>query len=139
MPTYYVAANVDAPPGRGTDLSNLINDAIPLAPVERANLLYNSEALEHAHQGAAVEGQSSAPAAEDHVDLHYVAFVKDTKTNHLWELDGRRTGPLDRGELGPDDDVLSERALDLSVRPFMKRESGEEMRFSIVALAPSLD
>lgn len=84
-------------------------------------------------------GQSSAPAAEDVVDLHYVCFVKDPKTNHLWELDGRRTGPLDRGMLGPEDDVLSEKALDLSVRAFLKRESGGEMRFSLVTLAPSLD
>jgi ubiquitin carboxyl-terminal hydrolase L3 len=110
-----------------------------LAPTERADLLYNSQALEHAHQSAAMGGQSSAPAAEDNVDLHYVCFVKDPKTNHLWELDGRRTGPLDRGMLAPEDDVLSEKALDLSVRAFLKREVGGEMRFSLVTLAPSLD
>ena len=37
-------------------------------------------------------------------------------------MDGRRTGPLNRGELGPDEDVLSQRALDLGVRSFLKRE-----------------
>src|SRR5436853_7305224 len=98
-----------------TDLAKLIKDAIPLAPTERADLLYNSQALEHAHQDAASQGQSSTPSAEENVDLHYVCFVKDPKTNHLWELDGRRTGPLDRGALDPDDDVLSEKALNLSV------------------------
>jgi ubiquitin carboxyl-terminal hydrolase L3 len=125
-----------------SDLGKLIHDAIPLAPTERADLLYNSEALEHAHQDAASQGQSSAPNAEDNVDLHYVCFVKDPKTNHLWELDGRRTGPLDRGVLDPDDDVLSEKALDLSVRKFLQREQatpGGELRFSLVTLSPSLD
>lgn len=120
----------------------MIREAIPLAPTERADLLYNSQALEHAHQNAATQGQSNAPPAEDVVDLHYVCFVKDQKTNHLWELDGRRTGPLDRGVLGPEDDVLSEKALDLSVRKFLNRElssSGGEMRFSLVTLSPSLD
>ena len=68
-----------------------------------------------------------------------MCFVKDPRTNHLWELDGRRTGPLDRGEIGPEDDILSEKALELSVRAFMRRESGGEMRFSLVTLAPRLD
>jgi ubiquitin carboxyl-terminal hydrolase L3 len=89
-----------------------------------------------------VQGQTSAPDAEDNIDLHYVCFVKDQSTNHLWELDGRRKGPLDRGVLGPEDDVLSEKALDLSVRKFLQREQeapGGELRFSLVTLSPSMD
>lgn len=123
-----------------SDLEKLVADATPLAPIERAELLYNSQALERAHQGAASQGQSSVPGAEDDIDLHYVCFVKDEK-NHLWEMDGRRKGPLDRGNIG-EDDVLSETALDLGVRKFLKREAetGEaELRFSLITLAPSLD
>ena len=66
--------------------------------------------------------------------------MKDAK-NHLWEMDGRRKGPLDRGDIG-EDDVLSEKALDLGVRKFLKREEetgGAELRFSLITLAPSLD
>jgi len=88
-----------------------------------------------------VEGQSSPPDAEDNIDLHYVCFVKDEK-NNLWEMDGRRKGPLNRGPLGPDEDVLSEKALDLGVRKFLKREEeagGGELRFSLITLAPNLD
>lgn len=68
--------------------------------------------------------------------------MKSETTNHLWELDGRRTGPIDRGEIGPEDDVLSPEALNLSIRRYLKREEeapGGELRFSLVALAPSLD
>lgn len=118
-----------------------MKDAIPLGPEERADLLYNSQALENAHKSAAAEGQSSVPPAEDEVDLHYVCFVKDEK-NNLWEMDGRRKGPLQRGALSADEDVLSEKALDLGVRQFMKREEeggGGELRFSLITLAPSLD
>jgi ubiquitin carboxyl-terminal hydrolase L3 len=125
----------------GSDLEKLVKDATPLGPIERADLLYNSQALERAHQNAAVEGQSAAPDAEDNIDLHYVCFVKDEK-NNLWEMDGRRKGPLNRGPLGPDDDVLSEKALDLGVRKFLKREEeagGGELRFSLITLAPNLD
>lgn len=70
-----------------------------------------------------------------------MCFVKE-KNNHLWELDGRRKGPLDRGEIGAEDDVLSEKALDLGVRAFLKRESaagGGDLRFSLIVLSPSLD
>lgn len=79
-----------------------------------------------------------APPADEKVDLHYLCFVK-AADGHLYELDGSRKGPLDRGPLGPDEDVLSETALALSVRPIMKREeeSGGDLRFSMVALGPS--
>jgi ubiquitin carboxyl-terminal hydrolase L3 len=124
-----------------SSLAKLIQDAIPLKPADRADLLYESEALESAHQSAAGTGDTSAPAAEDNVDLHYVCFVK-SNDNNLWELDGRRKGPLNRGKLSPDEDVLSEKALDLGVRSFLKRESeagGGDLRFSLITLAESLD
>jgi len=123
-------------------IGRLVRDAVPLDPEERADLLYNSSDLENAHQSSAQEGQSQAPGAADDIDLHYVCFVKDPKTNHLWELDGRRRGPLDRGVLESGDDVLSPKALDLGPRKFMKREEeigGGELRFSMITLAPSLD
>ncbi|KAI9848039.1 MAG: ubiquitinyl hydrolase 1 [Sclerophora amabilis] len=135
-----------------TPLSKLLDDATPLAPSPRASLLYDSQALESAHQAAASLGDTVAPSADDPTELHYVCFTKSTRTNHLWELDGRRKGPLDRGPLKPDEDVLSEKALDLGVRAFLKREEEEarksggeegsgagELRFSVVSLGPSLD
>jgi ubiquitin carboxyl-terminal hydrolase L3 len=112
-----------------------------LAPLERADLLYNSQALESAHQSAAAEGESAVPNAEDNIDLHYVCFVKD-KDSNLWEMDGRRKGPLNRGQLGEEEDVLSEKALELGVKKFLAREEaagGGELRFSVIALAQSLD
>jgi ubiquitin carboxyl-terminal hydrolase L3 len=124
-----------------SNLAKLLSDAIPLKPIERAGLLYDSEALESAHQAAATGGDTSAPAADDNVDLHYVCFVK-SQNNNLWELDGRRKGPLNRGQLSSDEDVLSEKALDLGVRSFLKRESaagGGDLRFSLITLAESLD
>jgi ubiquitin carboxyl-terminal hydrolase L3 len=118
-----------------------LSDAIPLKPIERADLLYESEALESAHQAAASGGDTAAPNANDNVDLHYVCFVK-SENNHLWEMDGRRKGPLDRGQLSPDEDVLSDKALELGVRSFLRREAeagGGDLRFSLIVLAESLD
>jgi ubiquitin carboxyl-terminal hydrolase L3 len=76
------------------------------------------------------------------VDLHYVCFVKSEGSGSLWELDGRRKGPLNRGQLEAGDDVLSEQALDLGVRAFLKREEeagGGDLRFGLIVLAESLD
>lgn len=129
-------------PDPNSDLSWLLKSATPLKPAARADLLYTSHALESAHQSAAAKGDSAAPSAEAAVDLHYVCFVKSSPENNLWELDGRRKGPLNRGKLADDEDVLSERALDMGIRSFLKREEeagGGELRFSLVALAPSLE
>ncbi|KAF2423601.1 ubiquitin C-terminal hydrolase [Tothia fuscella] len=123
-----------------SDLAKLLSDAIPLKPAERADLLYESQALESAHQDAASTGDTTAPSADDKVDLHFVCFVK-TEDNHLWELDGRRRGPLDRGVLDADEDVLSEKALGLGVRAFIRRETeaGGDLRFSLIVLAENLN
>jgi hypothetical protein len=90
-----------------SDLDRLLKAVVPLKPAERADLLYESKVLESAHQSAAVKGDTGAPGAEVRLGLHYVAFVKG-RYDHLWELDGGRKGPLDKGLLGKSDDVLSE-------------------------------
>jgi len=126
----------------GSDLDGLLKQAIPLQPEDRAELLYQSQALESAHAAAAQKGDSSAPEAEAAVDLHFVAFVKDERDGSLWELDGRRKGPLKRGILGPEEDVLSEKGIEMGVQSFLKREEeagGGELRFSVVMLGPSFE
>ena len=126
----------------GSSLDHLIQRAIPLKPVKRAELLEETEALETAHQEAATTGDTAIPNAEDSVDLHYVCFVKSEKDGHLFEMDGRRKGPLDRGALDPGEDVLSPAALEKGVRAFLRREAevgGGELRFSLIVLAESFD
>ena len=122
-------------------LGSFLSAAIPLNPTQRARLIATMPDLAIAHAAAAVKGDTPAPSADDNVELHFVCFVK-SETGNLWELDGSRKGPLNRGKLDEDDDVLSEKALDLGVRAFLKREEelgGGDLRFSLVALAPGLD
>jgi ubiquitin carboxyl-terminal hydrolase L3 len=125
----------------GSDLDKLVQQAIPLKPVDRAELLYNSPTLEAAHAGAAAKGDTEAPEAGANIDLHFVAFVKD-KDGYLWEMDGGRKGPLKRGFLGPEDDVLREKGQELGVKSFLRREEaagGGELRFSAIMLGPSFE
>lgn len=126
---------------KDSDLDRLLLEAVPLAPQERADLLYSSSALESAHADAAKKGDTSAPSAEEKVDLHFVCFVKGDD-GRLYELDGRRKGPLCRGELAEDEDMLSEKALDKGVRRFLKTEEDAghgDLRFSLVSLGPVFD
>ncbi|KAL3476247.1 hypothetical protein BJX99DRAFT_143778 [Aspergillus californicus] len=125
----------------GSDLEGLLKQAQGLGPVDRAELLYESKALESAHADAAKLGDTKAPDAGDDVDLHFVAFVKGAD-GRLWELDGRRRGPLERGVLGAEEDALSERALELGVRRFLEVETAggnPDLRFSLVSLGGIFD
>ncbi|XXG99020.1 hypothetical protein Hte_005353 [Hypoxylon texense] len=119
----------------GSALDRLRRDALPLQMEARAQLLYDSAAFEAAH-GACVPLGDTAAASEGHAG-HFVAFVK-AGDGRLWELEGSRKGPLDRGVLGADEDVLSPRALDLGLRRVMRldREAGgSDLRFSCIALS----
>lgn len=119
----------------------MLRDAEKLEPVQRADLLYESKALESAHADAARLGDTAAPEAADDVDLHFVAFVRGVDGT-LWELDGRRKGPLSRGVLGEGEDALSEKALGLGVRRFLETEAkggNPDLRFSLVSLGPLFD
>ncbi|PTB36401.1 hypothetical protein M441DRAFT_151148 [Trichoderma asperellum CBS 433.97] len=121
----------------GSTLDDIVKRSTPLHPAERAIVIEQTPALAEAHKAAATEGDTPAPDAQDDVDLHYVCFVKG-KDGNLWELDGRRKGPINRGPLNNEEDVLSDKGLNLGVLKFLEREGGD-LRFSAVALAGTLD
>lgn len=100
-------------------------------------LLQKTPALATAHKEAASGGDTAAPDAQDDVDLHYVCFAKGSD-GALWELDGSRKGPIRRGDLDENEDVLSEKGLTLGALKFLER-GGADLRFSAVALAGSVD
>jgi len=100
-------------------------------------LLEQDRSLARAHESAASTGATAAPDAQDDVDLHYVCFVR-TEDGTLWEMDGRRKGPIARGKLEDGEDVLSLKARTLGPLKFLARESAD-LRFSCVALAGSLE
>lgn len=82
----------------------------------------------------ALQGSSRAPDnPEDEVDYHYVCLVRSHRSGRLYELDGDRTGPIDRGyRLGPEDDVLAPGGLSI-VREYIKQDQGNP-NFGLLAL-----
>ncbi|KAL2869719.1 uncharacterized protein BJX67DRAFT_320345 [Aspergillus lucknowensis] len=120
-----------APPG--TAIDTIRQQAIPLGPTERAQLLYDSRFLEEAHMDAASRGSSNVPSPRDDNHHHFLAFVQ--KDRKVWELNGGMNGPLSRGVLGEGEDLLSERGLELTTKDFLiaaERTGCNEM--SIVAV-----
>ena len=124
-------------------LANIIEIAKTMNTVQRTELLENSSELEAAHASFAQDGQTSAPAADEWIENHYVALVKhvNPKTQKLmiYELDGRRLGPIERVELPAGEDLLDSTSLNIVVE-FMTREmeSGKH-GFSLLALAPTFE
>ncbi|KAK0632361.1 hypothetical protein B0T14DRAFT_504003 [Immersiella caudata] len=117
-------------------LDKIRTEALPLRLEERAKMLYDSQEFEDAHSACAALGDTVSPEALSQDPFgHYVAFVK--VNGHLWELDGDRKGPIDRGELGEDEDVLSPKAMELGLKRIIKveEESGVgDIYFSALAL-----
>ncbi|KAK6544684.1 ubiquitinyl hydrolase 1 [Orbilia ellipsospora] len=94
---------------KGSDLEQLLNEAIPLDPYARAELLINSPSLAAAHKEAAEAGETEAPDAEAEVDYHYIAFVKGNDgDNGVYEMDGSRKGHRKIAETEGDDLLNSE-------------------------------
>jgi ubiquitin carboxyl-terminal hydrolase L3 len=98
--------------------------------------LEDSPELETHYTKAAMQGDSSVPeSAEDEVDFHYITFVKKSD-GAVYELDGDRTGPVERGQGKASEDVW-DGGLD-AVKEYINRE-GENVSFSLMALVgPSI-
>ena len=101
---------------------------------DRSSVLEKSAQLESAYADAATQGTSSIPdGAEDEVDFHYVCFVKSHKSGRLYELDGDRKGPIDRGlVLKAEEDVLHPDCLAV-IRQYINLEESNP-NFSLMAL-----
>lgn len=80
---------------------------------------------------AAVKGDTRPPREDEAVDLHFVAFVESG--GRLWELDGRKVAPVDRGETSTE--TLLKDAAAVIGREFVRSETAEgSLSFNLLAL-----
>ena len=126
-------ARAALPPG--SPLAGLFDKAESLAPEERTRLIAESDALQQTHASIAAQGQSDAPAADEDVDLHFVAFVRSA-SGALIELDGRRSGPIVRAAHVPEDGLLSATAHFVQTH-YMARDP-DAVQFNLIALGPAV-
>lgn len=125
----------------GSELEKLRREAIPLKLKDRARMLSDSKPFEDAHAEVSILGDTKAPESSiegHHTGHHFVSFVK-ADDGDLWELEGSRKGPINRGSLAEDEDVLSPKALELGLKRVITlvQDAGiDDLRFSCTVLAP---
>ncbi|CDK24487.1 unnamed protein product [Kuraishia capsulata CBS 1993] len=83
------------------------------------------------HESYATQGSTEAPDAEDDVNLHFVTFV--AKNGRVYELDGRRTKPVDVGSFDSNDKFGKEKVIFERVQYYM--ELTQDPNFALIALA----
>lgn len=113
----------------GSVIKNFYDKAKNLSPEERGKLLENDSAFIEAHQDLAAEGQTAAPAADEEINNHFIAFV--AVNNELFELDGRKNFPVSHGATS-DDTFLADAAR--VCKEFIARDP-KQHNFTIMALA----
>lgn len=85
------------------------------------------------------QGQTEAPAAEDNIDLHFVCFVK--KGDTIYELDGRRNGPVKLNEnCDVNSDLLADDTISKRVKQYISLvDDDNALKFALMGLTPSMD
>lgn len=111
-------------------LAKFLEKSQTLDPEGRAELLAVDEEIE-VEQATAVAGGQSAQV--DDTWQHFVAFVE--ASGRLWELDGRKGGPIDHGPTTRA--TLLDDAITV-MRSFMARDP-EEVRFTMLALCAPIE
>jgi len=99
-----------------------------LNPLEIGQEFGKSAEIAEIHNTSVYEGQSVAPALEERVGNHFVAFVP--KNGNLYELEGCREFPINHGPTTPDTFLEDAAAI---LRNYMKNNQ-DDLRFSVVAL-----
>jgi len=112
----------------GSTLADFIKTTTDLTPEARGEELEKFNRISSAHEEAASEGQTAPPAADEHLVTHFVAFIH--KDGGLYELDGRRAGPVNHGPTTPET-LLKDAAVVCKQR--MERDP-TEYRFTVMAL-----
>ncbi|EMG45489.1 YUH1 Ubiquitin carboxyl-terminal hydrolase YUH1 [Candida maltosa Xu316] len=117
-------------------LSNLSNG---LSVEETALIVEDLESNIKLDENFGEKGQTQAPDANESVDLHFISFIKG-KDNHLYELDGRRNGPIDLGESIPESNIINDPLLVEKIQFYIDNsDEANKNNFAIMAIAPSLN
>ncbi|CAI9097058.1 OLC1v1033357C1 [Oldenlandia corymbosa var. corymbosa] len=110
----------------GSYLDNFFKTTKNMDPLERAVYLENDREMEVAHSVAASGGETEA---RDDVDNHFICYT--CVNGQLYELDGRRSGPVSHGSSSPDS-LLQDAA---KVIKKMFEQNPNSLNFSVMAIS----
>lgn len=121
-------------------LSNLLDSIKNGLSVDETSLIVEElESEIKLDENFGEKGQTEAPAASESVDLHFITFIKG-KDNHLYELDGRRNGPIDLGESVDESNIIKDPLLTEKIQFYIDNaDEANKNNFAIMAIGPSTD
>ena len=109
---------------------------------DRAKIIENLENDIKLDENFGEKGDTKAPDINESVDLHFISFIKSPKNGHLYELDGRRTGPIDLGESNNDNNssIINDPLLIEKIQFYIDNaDEANKNNFAIMAIGPSFE
>ncbi|KAM3396991.1 ubiquitin carboxyl-terminal hydrolase 3 isoform X1 [Capsicum galapagoense] len=110
----------------GSFLDKFFKSTAHMDPMERASFLQTDREMEVAHSVAATAGDTEAPV---NVDTHFICFT--FVDGQLYELDGRKSGPISHGASTPSS-LLQDAA---KVIQKMMQKNPDSMNFNAIAIS----
>ncbi|OIT26373.1 PREDICTED: ubiquitin carboxyl-terminal hydrolase 3-like [Nicotiana attenuata] len=107
-------------------LDKFFKSTAHMDPIERASFLENDREMEVAHSVAATAGDTEAP---ENVNTHFICFT--CVDGQLYELDGRRSGPISHGASSPTN-LLQDAA---KVIQQMIQKNPDSINFNVIAIS----
>ena len=119
--------------------SRIFEGGESLSENEVAKLVEELESQIKLDENFGQKGQTEAPPADAQIELHFITFVKG-KDGHLYELDGRRKGPVDLGKSTDDVHILNDEHLTKKIQFYIDNaDDANKHNFAIMAIGPSLE
>lgn len=75
-----------------SSIKQFIGESKQLKPEVKASKFENCDTIASAHESSSNEGQTEAPAASESVEYHFISIINHK--NHVYEMDGRKKGPI---------------------------------------------
>ncbi|KAB2632404.1 ubiquitin carboxyl-terminal hydrolase isozyme L3-like [Pyrus ussuriensis x Pyrus communis] len=107
-------------------LDRFFQKTASMDPLQRAAFLESDTEMEVAHSVAAHGGDTEA---SDNVDTHFICFA--CVDGELYELDGRKSGPISHGPSSPDS-LLQDAA---KVIQGMIQKNPDSLNFNVIAIS----
>ncbi|KAL6175866.1 hypothetical protein ACLB2K_052504 [Fragaria x ananassa] len=110
----------------GSFLDRFFKSTASMDPLQRAAFLENDNEMEVAHSVAATAGDTEA---SDDVDTHFICYA--CVDGELYELDGRKSGPISHGPSSPNT-LLQDAA---KVIQGVIQKNPESLNFNVIAIS----